>query len=394
MEKVFSLGLQPLANDFCVEEDERAGFAPLEVLLCPRCGLAQLSVVVRPDVLYRSYSYVTSKSVMMKEHFARLWRDVFEMSTHNGVIEIGSNDGDFLKFIAQNGATSVLGIEPASNLAAIAAVNGIQTINAFFGLGSATEAARIMNERGIIFARHVFCHVDNWMDFMKSLDLLAGQETIVCIEVPYVVDQIKTNSFDQIYHEHLSYLSLRAFNALLHRTPFRLRKVLRYPIHGGAIVLVIQKGISTPPEVEDQIKTENLDRGSWQNFSDRSEGLIKCLGDMIRQFASAGRRVVGYGASAKSTVWINAMGLTRKELGCVYDCTQQKWYKFIPGTDIPVVHEGGFYVDNPDYAVMFAWNFAGECISKQAKWLKGGGHFIVPVPAPRLIGADSVAATV
>jgi len=69
--EVFDLGIQPLANDFRKEGEEHAGYAPLKVLFCPRCSLAQLSVTVDPKVLYRNYSYVTSPSDMMREHFER-----------------------------------------------------------------------------------------------------------------------------------------------------------------------------------------------------------------------------------------------------------------------------------------------------------------------------------
>ena len=57
---VFNLGIQPMANDFKDDTEERAGYAPLEVMFCPQCHLGQLSVVVRPDILYADYPYVTA----------------------------------------------------------------------------------------------------------------------------------------------------------------------------------------------------------------------------------------------------------------------------------------------------------------------------------------------
>lgn len=392
LQKVFSLGVQPLANDFCTAEMERAGFAPLEVLLCPRCGLAQLSVNVRPEVLYSRYLYVTSKSQMMQEHFKRLWDETSKLATCRNVMEIGSNDGDFLAYCHANGAESVIGIEPADNLAAEARKRGVPTICEFFGVDAAKLASQQMPRVGMIFARHVFCHVADWQGFMAALQLVADLDTVICIEVPYILDQLNTNSFDQIYHEHLSYLSIRAVQALLNGGPFHLRKILHYPIHGGAIVLVIQRRTAEahPDEsVRKYLAAEVITADTWREFSIRCTNLIGDLRSYVRDLAGNGKRVVGYGASAKSTVWINACGFTRKELACVYDCTPEKWYRYIPGTDIPIVHEGGFYVDNPDYAVLFAWNFAAECLAKQGPWIKGGGKFIVPVPALRVIGLDS-----
>src|SRR3974390_3730301 len=110
---VFNLGLQPLANDFCKEEDERAGYAPLEVLLCPRCFLAQLSVTVEPRLLYYRYLYVTSPSKTMHGHFESLLKRIRGMDGSK-ILEIGCNDGAFLKFLKGAGY-SVMGVDPALN---------------------------------------------------------------------------------------------------------------------------------------------------------------------------------------------------------------------------------------------------------------------------------------
>ena len=388
---VFNLGVQPLANDFTRDDGEHAGFAPLEVVLCPRCHLSQLSVVVNPEVLYSRYLYTTSKSNMMQEHFNRLWNDCRQFVDGPSVIEIGSNDGEFLKFCQEHGAAAVCGIEPADNLAEISRQKGINTINDYFGPQSASLASDSIPEPGIIFARHVFCHVDDWNGFMSNLQLLASANTVICIEVPYVLDQLEQTSFDQIYHEHLSYLSIGAMQMLLNSGPFGLKSVIHYPIHGGAIVLVIQRrvtGFVQDATVQELISRELHLEKQWELFSIRAAKLITDLREKIMELTNQNKRVVGFGASAKSTVWINAMKLNRYHLKAVYDCTPEKLYRYIPGTDIPVVHQGTFYADGPDYAVMFAWNYAAEILSTQKRWMEGGGKFIIPVPEIRIIGLD------
>lgn len=398
LEPVFSLGIQPLANDFVVPDGEHQGFAPLEVLLCPKCGLAQLSVVVRPDVLYGgNYPYVTSKSTMMHEHFERVWGDCCSLATAKSIVEIGSNDGDFLSYCREHGASYVHGIEPAQNLATTARAHDVSTICDFFTTESANLVLQAMPHIGIVVARHVFCHVDDWQGFMRNLSLIANQDTVIFIEVPYVMNQMTSNSFDQIYHEHLSYLSIRAFQALLNCGPFQLQEVYHYPIHGGAIGLVVQRrveGRKPGPSVYAYLKNESiLGLGAWRDFSERSGMIIRGLGDTVRELVRDGKRVCGLGASAKSTVWINACGFTKREIYGVYDCTPEKWYRQIPGTQIPIINEGAFYADDPHYAVLFAWNFAAEIIAKNQKWLKGGGKFIVPIPRLRVIGIDGDAPT-
>src|ERR1035437_5733207 len=83
---VLDLGVQPLSNDFQNEFGNHAGYAPLKVLYCPRCSLAQLSVVVDPAILYANYAYITSTSDTMKAHFATLWNDIQLETTVKSVV--------------------------------------------------------------------------------------------------------------------------------------------------------------------------------------------------------------------------------------------------------------------------------------------------------------------
>lgn len=394
LDPVFSLGVHPLANDFVPPDGEHRGFAPLEVLRCPKCGLAQLSVVVIPEILYGGhYLYVTSKSEMMQDHFSRIWLDASRRSERKTVLEIGSNDGHFLDYCRKHGAESVMGIEPAVNLAESARKQGIDTICDFFSETSAAMVKQSMPEVGMIFARHVFCHVDDWIGFMRNLQIVADDKTLIFIEAPYVMDQLASNSFDQIYHEHLSYLSIKPIVALLNHGPFQLQSVYHYTIHGGAMGLLIQRRSDTrKPDlgIEGYLSLENdLSLQTWKDFDSRCRDLITSLKLYVNGLVEQGKRVVGFGASAKSSVWINACGFTRKQIQAVYDCTPEKWYRMIPGTEIPIVNEGAFYADAADYAVCFAWNFLPEILKNHEKWRAGGGKFIVPVPRLRVIGIDS-----
>jgi novobiocin biosynthesis protein NovU/D-mycarose 3-C-methyltransferase len=243
----------------------------------------------------------------------------------------------------------------------------------------------------VVVARHVFCHVDDWRGFMRSLDLLCGKETLVAIEVPHCSDLLKHTEFDTIYHEHLSYFTLRAMNALLEHTPFRLHRVQHFPIHGGAMVVLLRRRDSEKPihpSVYEAMDQELVSLGDWTTFQVKALQKITQLRDEVLDLLECGKRVAGFGASAKSTVWINACGFTRRELAFVCDSTKQKWGCTSPGTDIPIVDEGALLREQPDYAIMFCWNFASEVIERNQLYLSKGGKFIVPVPSIKVISAD------
>lgn len=380
--EVFDLGIQPLANDFCSGDGIRAGYAPLKVLLCPRCFLGQLSVVVIPDLLYSHYSYVTSPSDMMREHFELLIRDIRLESDGQSVLEIGSNDGKLLLEMQHRGY-SVMGVDPADNLAELARGKGVHTQGGFFG----EDLARILPQFDIVIARHVFCHVDDWGDFVRGLEAVSDKDTLICIETPYVGDMLKNCEFDTVYHEHLSYLSIASIKALLANTSLQLHRIIRYPIHGGAVLLMLRrKDSGRSPIVEKWTEVEDgVNREAWATFAVEAHNQIGKLSATVKSLIAQGKRVAGLGASAKSTVWINACGFTRKEIGFVADNTPQKQWTFSPGTDIPITDEGAILRELPDYVVMWAWNYRSEVLAKFELARSKGVKFIVPVPKIEIV---------
>jgi novobiocin biosynthesis protein NovU/D-mycarose 3-C-methyltransferase len=236
----------------------------------------------------------------------------------------------------------------------------------------------------IIIARHVFCHVDDWHDFIRGLEALCHQETLIFIEVPYVGDTLEKCEFDTVYHEHTSYLSIRATEALLKGTSLKIHCIKKYSIHGGAIGIMLRTTESTAP-IMGNTWTDNFTVEYWKAFAVTAKEQIWKLTATVRSLTAQGKRVAGLGASAKSTVWISACGFTRKDIAFIADNTPQKQYTFSPGTDIPVVDEGAILRELPDYVVMWAWNYRLEILEKFELARKKGVKFIIPVPAVEIV---------
>lgn len=378
---VFDLGNQPLANNFTTPLEESAGCAPLKVLFCPECTLSQLDVVVKPEILYANYNYITSQSQTMRDHFKVLWSSIKLECNPKSVVEIGSNDGGFLEFALANGATDVVGIDAAKNLVDIANQRKIPTVLGVFNDYTADCARRKIEKPDVIIARHVFCHADDWVKFMLNLDILSCHKTLIVIEVPYVMDTLRRVEFDQFYHEHLSYLSLRAMERLLVDTPFQIHKVERFTIHGGSIAIFLRRrdfGVTPDPSVADAVANETITPETWRVFSGLANARIKRLRTTVNNLVESGSRIAGFGASAKSTVWINACKFRRRQVEFICDNTPQKQGKLSPGNDIPIVPESHLLECQPDYAILFAWNFRNEIVGNNQPYLERGGKFIVP----------------
>jgi len=375
---VFELPPQPPANNFVKEGEPHSGYYPVSVKHCPRCTLAQLSVVVDPVELYRDYAFVTSPSQTMQDHFARLWHDINIDAGRKikTVLEIGSNDGRFLRFMADQGA-KVVGIDPAENLAPECQKSGVDTVTGFFNGDNAEKALAILGGKpDLIIARHVMCHIEDWRGFIALIESICGPETLVVIEVPYVVDTLNSTAFDLIYHEHLSYMSVTAMRHLLVGTGLALAHLHQYRLHGGCIVLGLRRGSMDP--------YENFERpltvADWGQFAANSFRSIQHLSHVVRSLRLMGHTVAGFGAAAKSTVWINACGFTADDLEFITDTTKWKLGKYVPGTNIPVVDQGALMREVPRYAVLFAWNYREEILKSQRPYIEAGGQFIIPVP--------------
>ena len=383
---VFDLGRPHLANDFRRAGEGKAAAYPLKVLLCPKCHLAQLSVMVDPAILYSKYAYRSSESATMKAHFDTLYRDLKAYTPIKRVLEIGSNTGALLKRFTELGAGLVMGLDPAQNMVAIAQANFIRTIAGFFSKKWAEFYVGNIIPPDLILARHVFCHVDDWQDFIAGLELLATPETVVAIEVPYCNDMLSTGAFDTIYHEHLSYMTITAMDELLTNTGFELIALKFYPVLGSSILMLLKlKGATVEGPVELQLELETaIDYAlEWRLFGERVAGTMQDLKNLVKTERGKGKIICGYGASAKSSVWINACGFDRDDIAFITDTTPEKQGTFSPGTLIPIVTPDR--LKDADLAILFAWNYEKEIIAQEKEFRAQGGKFIIPVPALRVV---------
>lgn len=387
LESVLDLGVMPLANAFRKTGQSRPGHYPIELLVCPRCTLGQLSAVVDPAIMYDNYPYVTSPSQTMLNHFHALWSEISKEKTIESVVEIGSNDGLFLDYFRKVGVNTVLGIDPAKNLVEAAVKRGVNSLCCMFDREAAEMARSSMPPIDLILARHVFCHVDDWQAFVNNLGVMCQKETLVCIEVPHAHEMLMRCEWDTIYAEHMSYLTIKSVQHLLEGSLLKLQKVVQFPVHGGAIALFLRRRDSSAardPSVVEFMEKECCQMEDWKHFAATARDQINGLSMLVRNLVEDGKRVCGYGASAKSTVWVNACKFNRKQIQFICDSTASKVYSTSPGTDIPIVHEGDHFTNCMDYVVMFCWNYQLELMKRELGFNHKGFKWIVPVPTIKI----------
>jgi len=393
---ILDLGKTALANDFLHPGEEKTytSFLPLRLQLCLDCSFVQLAEIVDPGILYSRYAYVTSNSKTMNSHLtaqAEHLLSVGNFSHTPRVLEIASNTGVFLQKFKERGC-EVLGIEPARNISEVAVEAGIPTWADFFNEKNARQIRKEWGAADIVVGRHVFAHIDDLEDLLRGLDAISHSNTLIAFEVPYLVDFFEKTEFDTVYHEHLSYVPVRSLVTLAKNSPFMVQRVDHYPIHGGSILFHLRRRSLNEPvheSVEASIKVENdlkLDQPeTWAGFSNRVQQVRTELPKLLRDLKAQGKRIIGYGASAKGNTLLNTSGITTKELDYIIDNTPFKQDKLAPGSWIPVRSPEHLLQDQPDYALILAWNFATEIIGREKEYQERGGRFIVPIPRPKII---------
>ena len=383
------LGTQPLANSFIKKENlsKKEKAFPLNLCLCQQCGMVQLSDVVPAKLMFKNYLYIPSASKTRIQHFNELattLKNKLNLNEHDLAVDIGSNDGSLLEVFAQL-EVKILGIDPSVNLAKVAELKGIATVNDYFTQKTANSVVKKYGKAKAITATNVFAHVDDIHGFIKGIEILLTDAGIFVIEFPYLVDFIENCEFDTVYHEHLSYFGVRTLVKLFENTPLEIFSIQRMNLDGGSLRVFVQKKKKNSklyPEVENLVKMELKHKFDTltpyktfaKNVKERKNTFLKLLSELKKKK----RKIVGYGAPAKGNTFLNYCKITTKDIWYIVDSTPFKQGLFLPGTHIPIHHEGKLFSDIPDYIVILAWNFAEEIIKKNAALRKKGVKFILP----------------
>jgi len=383
-----SFGRMPIANGFLTEAqfaDEP--FFDLSVAFCDACKMVQLTELVDPHKMFHeNYAFFSSTSTRMATHFQALAADITaRLGPDPFVVEIGSNDGILLRHFAGAGVRH-LGIEPSANVAAVARANGIRTLGEFF---SRALAERIISEHGhadVFVGANVMCHIPTLHDVVSGIERLLKPSGVLIFEDPYLGDIIERTSYDQIYDEHAFYFSVTALDRLFERHQMEIVDVQPQETHGGSMRYIVSKRGAYQPTaaIAAQRSKEaalGLDRAAtYDLFRERVERSRDALMAVLERLRREGKRVVGYGATSKSTTVTNYCGITPQHVEFISDTTPVKQGKFSPGAHIPIRPRADFAATYPEIALLFAWNHAAEIRANERAFTAAGGQWLVYVP--------------
>ena len=396
VDKVLSLASTPPANELLVRsEDARTQEKfPLDLYFCNDCYHLQLLNVVSPERLFNNYVYVSGTTASFREHFQNYASQIikeYSIEADSLIVDIGSNDGTLLSSFKSSGMR-VQGVDPATEIAANASVNGIDTIAEFFTTEIAQKIKVSKGTAKVVVANNVFAHIDNLHEILEGIDILLEADGILVIEVSYLKDVIEKTLFDTIYHEHLDYHSVGPLKSFFNNCRFGIIDVAAIDSHGGSIRMVAQKISGKYEErpsvasfIAEEVSSGLFSAETFRSFEYKISRVGNDLQKLISSIKDTGKSIAGYGLPAKATTLMHQFNIGSDAIDYVVDDSPLKQGLYSPGYGIPIVNSQRLETDTPDYIIVLAWNFAQSIIENLNWFLEQGGTIIVPLPEIKIV---------
>ncbi|MFH1380023.1 MAG: class I SAM-dependent methyltransferase [bacterium] len=385
IEEFINLGKQPLANGLKKSDSQTDQLFPLRLLYCHNCTLVQLGETVDQERLFQEYFWVTGTSETAKKYADVFFKKVVSITAldpKSTVIEIASNDGTFLYPFGKHGY-NILGIDPAKNIAEIANANGIPTWDVFWNTQTAEKVKEKHGPADIVFARNVIPHVSELHEVIKGIRHVLKKDGVGIIEFHSAATIQKELHYDSIYHEHLSYFSLKSLSALLGSFLLYPFHVEESPISGGSFVLFFSLNSNRKQTAllkeKYLLEEKNMinDINSWINFATSCMKHSALSKELIKPYLS--KTIIGYGASARSSTYLNYCQFDHSVVKAIIDKNRLKQGYYTPGTSIPIISLQQGLAYKPDMLFVLGWNFKDEILNECSN-AGFKGPFLIPFP--------------
>ena len=385
------LGKHPITNNFLSVSNPKNEFLyNLKLIFHSETKLVSLAKFVSPKKMFNEkYAHRASASKTMQVAYTKLAKLIKKEYKPKSILEIGSNDGVFIKHFK---GINNLGVEPCKNLALITKKMGIKTYDDFWTYKLSKKIIKKHKRFDVIYSANTISHIHNLNETFRAINNSLNDNGVFILEDPSLFEVIKNTSYDQFYDEHAYVFSITALKNITEKLGLKIFKIDQLKTHGGSNRVYFKKlhndKIKISNIVSRQLKNEKKlginDLKIYKKFAQNVRKSKKNLIKIFKQIKKNNELIIGYGATYKSSTVLNYCKLTSKYIDYFLDTTPTKVGKFTPGTHIPIFKYNGI-PDNINFAFLGAWNFKSEIFKKEKKFIKRGGKFITHVPYPKLI---------
>ena len=392
MKKFLDLGLQPLANSYIKKKSIKlnekkfklvVGFNPKNYLV------SILNTVPKEKMFNKDYPYKSSESKTMQKSFRDLAKKLKKVYEPKFVIEIGSNDGAFIKNFNRH---TVVGVEPCKNLARITQKQNYKTFAEYWSPKLSQKITK-NKKADLIYSANTLSHIKNFNEIFKAIEYALSNKGILVLEDPSLLECLKNGAYDQFYCEHIYVFSTIALEKVLNKFNLEIFDIENTNTHGGSNRYFIKKKSNNFYKIKNKVNKE-IDKekkfglhkySTYKKFSTRVKESKKRLLNIFKKLKSKKLKIIGYGATAKSCTVLNFCGIGPKSIDYFYDTTSFKINKYLPGSKIEIKKYKKLSIKDVDIVFLGAWNFKEEIFKKERTFIKQGGKFITHVPYPKVL---------
>lgn len=401
---VIDLGAQPLSGVFVKPDMAEPPRSPLELVRCESregletCGTVQLRHSADLATMYgATYGYASSISPTMVAHLeakVRSLRAFVGLAPGDAVLDIGCNDGTLLNAYGTGIPLSRVGMDPSSGRFLDRFQADIAVGCEFF---SADGFRRLAGNRPcrIVTSIAMFYDLDDPMTFMRDVRSILARDGVWEVELSYLSLLLEQLTYDQICHEHVTYLGIRQMDWMIRRCGLRLLDVSLNDVNGGSFALRVGRddGPYRPDEAAIggamQAETRLQDDAPFDRFRNRVLGQRDDVRNFFAMARAAGSLVCGYGASTKGNVVLNYCGLGVQDIPMICDRNPEKHGLVTPGSRIPIVSQATVRARKPDYLFVMIWPFRSEVIRDELDFLHAGGRLVFGLPRLHMVDGSN-----
>jgi NDP-4-keto-2,6-dideoxyhexose 3-C-methyltransferase len=404
LETVLSLGVQYVSN-FLSPLQPDGPKAPLELALCCRCKLLQLTHTVQGEMMYQNYWYRSGTNQTMRNALADIANTaerLMNLGEGESVLDIGCNDGTLLASYKTPGLFR-FGFDPAENLAVFSRKVADKIVNGFFESEAFHRDPDLKSRRPkIVTSIAMFYDLEDPNKFVADIKETIDPHGLWIVQMSYLPLMLKQHDFGNICHEHLEYYSLQSLEYLLTLHDFMVVDAELNDVNGGSLRVYIRNcgadetafGDATyrrqAAERVDSLRRQEITMRLGEAVTYREFGAwverIKCdVSGFVSEQVRHGKKVFVYGASTKGNAMLQYFDLDHRLVTAASERNPDKWGKVTVGTRIPIVSEEEARAAKPDYFLVLPWHFLEEFREREKDYLLGGGRFIVPLPHFTLI---------
>jgi len=395
IKKFLDLGQQPLANKYLTKKDlvkkKVEYYYHLEIGFNTTSKLVSiLNTVPSKKMFDKEYPYRASMSQTMLNSFMDLSINITKTFNPNLIMEIGSNDGSFVKNFDRK---KVICVEPCSNVAKITQKMGYKTFINFWNMKLAKKIKSKIKNVDLIYSANTLSHIKDLNSVFNSISHILSNNGVLIIEDPSLLECFKKVSYDQFYNEHIYIFSLLSIKYLLKKHNLEVFNIKKITTHGGSLRYYIKKASNNKLKINKNVKTHlehelnfGLDKYStYIKFKNNVEKSRKKLMDIFSKLKKKNKTIIGYGATAKVNTVLNFCKIKNETLDYFLDTTPNKIGKFMPGSHLYIQKYNKSSTNKINYIFLGAWNFKKEIFKKEKKYIKRGGKFITHVPIPKIV---------